>query len=481
MPRHVVVDGSNLATEGRPHPSLAQLNEAALAYMPEHPDARIPGGGVAPVGHRSDPREVPEFDAAVANNELVAPPAGAIGRGDAFLLAVANRVDAIVLSNDSFQEFHGTYTWLFDEGRLVGGKPVPHVGWVFVDRAPVRGPISRSAVKKAKRDRGTAEPATVRVGSAEASKPMPVPPAPPPGPARGRKRGVAAAATEVPPAAAATPVAKGSPAARGASAGTAAPAPAPAPSATPAKGAPTTVNDPGPFLAFVAQHPLGTSVNAVVESYSSHGAYVRIGDVRGYVPLRLMADPAPRSAREFMKIGDAVTLAVESFAPDRRSIDLAAPAMASHRAPEQPADASSAAEAAPAKRSRAKKATAAAPAAPAEATAAPGSTETTDTPAAAPAKRTRATRATRASAPVAEPAPGPAPEPATPVKRTLAKKAAPASTAPEPAPAEDAPDTTPRAPAKRARAPRSTSSRAASAAPAPTEAEAAPARRRRTR
>ena len=41
MPRHVVVDGSNLATEGRAMPSLKQLNEAVLAYMAEFPDALI--------------------------------------------------------------------------------------------------------------------------------------------------------------------------------------------------------------------------------------------------------------------------------------------------------------------------------------------------------------------------------------------------------------------------------------------------------
>jgi hypothetical protein len=144
MTRHVVVDGSNLATEGRSHPSLAQLNEAVLAYMAEHPGVLVTVVVDATFGHRIDPREVPEFDEAVANNELVAPPAGAIGRGDAFVLAVANRVNAVVLSNDSFQEFHGTYAWLFDEGRLVGGKPVPHVGWVFVPRLPVRGAVSRS-------------------------------------------------------------------------------------------------------------------------------------------------------------------------------------------------------------------------------------------------------------------------------------------------------------------------------------------------
>ena len=39
--------------------------------------------------------EVPEFDAAVANNELVAPPAGAIGRGDAFVLGIADKVSFV--------------------------------------------------------------------------------------------------------------------------------------------------------------------------------------------------------------------------------------------------------------------------------------------------------------------------------------------------------------------------------------------------
>jgi hypothetical protein len=85
------------------------------------------------------------------------------------------------------------------------------------------------------------------------------------------------------------------------------------------------VNELMPFLEFVERHPVGTSVNAVVDSYSSHGAYVRIGDVKGYVPLRMMGDPPPRSAREVIKVGDAVTLVVASFAPARRSIDLSMP------------------------------------------------------------------------------------------------------------------------------------------------------------
>ena len=135
----VVVDGSNIATEGRSMPSLTQLNDAVMAFTEEFPDAIVTVVVDATFGHRIDKKEVAEFDEAVAHNELVAPPAGAIGRGDAFVLSIANKVGARIFSNDSFQEFHGEYPWLFDEGRLIGGKPVPFVGWVFVERLPGEG------------------------------------------------------------------------------------------------------------------------------------------------------------------------------------------------------------------------------------------------------------------------------------------------------------------------------------------------------
>src|SRR4051795_12485247 len=151
MRRHVVVDGSNIATEGRSTPSLAQLDQAVREFMDENPEVTITVVVDATFGHRIDPSEQKAFDEAEANAELVSPPAGAIGRGDAFVLRIADKVSGTILSNDSFQEFHGEYEWLFDEGRLVGGKPVPGVGWVFTLRTPVRGPKSREAVKEAKR------------------------------------------------------------------------------------------------------------------------------------------------------------------------------------------------------------------------------------------------------------------------------------------------------------------------------------------
>ena len=310
-PSHVVVDGSNIATEGRSLPSLAQLSEAVMSFMEEHPNTAITVVVDATFGHRIDKKEVKEFEEGISNNELVAPPAGAVGRGDAFVLAIAQKSNASILSNDSFQEFHADYEWLFDEGRLIGGKPVPHVGWVFVDRVPVRGPVSRKATgskggsrRGARKDDVESERRSGRKASDAASQPMPVPKTPPPG--RSRK-----------PAAPARLMSRWPPA-----------APAAQRPSVPKAG--ETVNDLMPFLEFVEHHPVGTSVNGTVESYSSHGAYISIGEngVRGYVPLRLMADPAPPSARKVMKLGESVTVVVVSFAPLRRSIDCAVPDMA---------------------------------------------------------------------------------------------------------------------------------------------------------
>src|SRR6056297_340145 len=150
-PALFVVDGSNIATEGRSKPSLEQLNEAVDAFREEFPDVDVTVVVDATFGHRIAKSEVKDFDRAVANNELVTPPAGAVGRGDAFILAIADKANAGVFSNDSFQEFHGDYGWLFEHARLIGGKPVPHVGWVFVDRNPVRGPKSRESIRAAKK------------------------------------------------------------------------------------------------------------------------------------------------------------------------------------------------------------------------------------------------------------------------------------------------------------------------------------------
>jgi len=295
MRPHVVVDGSNIATEGRTKPSLAQLNEAVLTFMKEFPGTVVTVVVDATFGYRIDRKEQVEFEQAIDANELVTPPAGAVGRGDAFVLGIADKVEASVLSNDSYQEFHGQYPWLFNEGRLIGGKPVPHVGWVFVERLPVRGPVSRKALKAG----GKLVAKTPRRASAAASAPLPVPKSPPP----------RASAAKTPPRAPAQrpPVAR--------------------PVAPAGEVSRQHANELLPFLSFVESNPIGTTVRAVVEAYSAHGATVTIGDVHGYVPLRLLATPTPRSARDHLKIGQTVSLVVAGFTPARRSIELGVQAL----------------------------------------------------------------------------------------------------------------------------------------------------------
>src|SRR5436309_3551567 len=138
-PRHVVVDGSNIATEGRSLPSLAQLDEAVREFMEEYPGITLTVVVDATFGHRIDESERQAFDEAEAANEVVSPPAGAIGRGDAFLLRIADKVGATVFSNDSFQEFHGEYPWLVDETRCyiplsAMGDPAPHAAKEVLNR-----------------------------------------------------------------------------------------------------------------------------------------------------------------------------------------------------------------------------------------------------------------------------------------------------------------------------------------------------------
>ena len=57
MPDHFVIDGSNLATEGRTEPSLAQLQDGVAAFLGEHPGAVTTVVVDASFEHRIDPSE----------------------------------------------------------------------------------------------------------------------------------------------------------------------------------------------------------------------------------------------------------------------------------------------------------------------------------------------------------------------------------------------------------------------------------------
>ena len=503
--KHVVVDGSNIATEGREAPSLAQLDEAVQAFLEEYSPEVVTVVVDATFPNRIAVSERAAYEDAVAANELITPPAGAIGRGDGFVLQIARRANATILSNDSFQEFHGMYPWLFERGRLIGGKPVPHVGWVFMERAPVRGPTSRRAVSEARKE-ARSEKASVSspaAGTDEAIAPVGSPAkrsvrggrtrksaaddasAAPVSP-NGSSEQLASSPDDDPvaiPVVAATAATEGPEDSAGARSGG---RKARAAAIDKANGGIDPYNDPLPFIEFVGAHAVGSLVEATIERFSSHGAYAVVGDARGYIPLRYLGDPPPRSAKELLTLGEVRTLVVVAVDPPRRGIDLGLPEAVTvpSAAPTDDLDVevladtadvfhtydvdddAVAPEPAPAPAKRSRKRAAATPApdegadAVAEATPAKRSRKKAAAPAVepAPAKRSRARRtAAAAEAPVEGAAPAVEPAPAKRSRRKAAATPAPvpADTTAEPAdttgPDATAPEATTPAPAKRTR------------------------------
>ncbi len=281
----VVVDGSNMATEGRSDPSLAQLDEVLRAFRAENPRAELIVVADATFAHRVAASERSRFHERESEGTIVTPPAGAIGRGDAFILKIADRITGVVLSNDSFQEFHHLYPWLFDEGRLIGGKPVPGVGWIFTPRLPVRGAKSVRAAKKA---------------ALAAAPPTPAEPVPA-APARRTSR----RRSPEPPVEAVPSAPRSQRREHGA------------------------VNDERAFAALVAAVPVGAEVDGTVRSFTSHGAVVDVrvngADVECYAPTALLGDPAPARAREVLTRGEVRRFRLISVDPVRRIGEVGLP------------------------------------------------------------------------------------------------------------------------------------------------------------
>jgi hypothetical protein len=438
--RQIVVDGSNIATEGRTLPSLAQLDEAIRAFLEEYRGFTTSDVIVvvdASFGHRIDPSEVAAFDQAVEHGEMVTPPAGAVGRGDGFILRIAEKSGALVLSNDSFQEFHAERPWLFEPGRLIGGKPIPGVGWIFTPRTPVRGVKSRAVTAKSKRVERAAEaqngqqpealePSAVADGprsrtrrrgrggssgaqmelATESAGETDAQPAAEPVKAtkatktikatkaakatkttkttKTTKATKATAATKAPKAAKTTKATKTSKATKavkttkradsGDGADEAAPTKVasskktskattkkgtlkatkainkmPEPAGTTSKGRspraakaalatepispesptsaspPEALNDPLTFLTFVADHPVGSTFDGTVVSFTSHGAHIDVGGMLCHVPLRGMASPPPKKARQVVTKGETRPFVLVSLDAARRRAELAVP------------------------------------------------------------------------------------------------------------------------------------------------------------
>jgi hypothetical protein len=329
----VVVDGSNFATEGRVTPSLVQLDEAVRAFLDEHPNAEVIVVADASFEHRVAPNERARFKGAELAGEIVTPPAGAIGRGDAFILKIADRIKGVVLSNDSFQEFHDEYPWLFDEGRLIGGKPVKGVGWVFTPRLPVRNTKTSRPVKKlsvtlsdgAKPSIGTTLTPVKAVKAkkvpTKAPKAVKVP--------RKAKKSLKTVDAEKKTARVTkkslVKVAKAPPKVKKAVTPPAVVAPPPAVALRRGR---HPVNPEADFALFRSAHRIGSRIEGEVTAFTSHGAVIKVALKNGqsiecYAPTTLLGDPAPARARDVLKRGDRRQFRLVTVDAERRIAELA--------------------------------------------------------------------------------------------------------------------------------------------------------------
>ena len=327
----VVVDGSNFATEGRVTPSLAQLDQAVRAFLEEHPNAEMIVVADASFEHRVAPNERAHFKSAELAGEIVTPPAGAIGRGDAFILKIADRIKGVVLSNDSFQEFHDEYPWLFDEGRLIGGKPVKGVGWVFTPRLPVRNTKTSRPVKKlsvtlsdgAKPSIGT----TLTPVKATKAKKVPVKAAKVPSKAKKTLK-VDSAEKKTVKAVKKSPVKVAKAPPKPKKAVKSLPVLESPPPAVALRRGRHPVNPEADFALFRSAHRIGSRVEGEVTAFTSHGAVIKVALKSGqliecYAPTTSLGDPAPARARDVLKRGDRRTFRLVAVDAERRIAELA--------------------------------------------------------------------------------------------------------------------------------------------------------------
>jgi len=93
---------------------------------------------------------------------------------------------------------------------------------------------------------------------------------------------------------------------------------------------PPAVNEPLPFINFVAAYPMGSEVEGEVASFTSHGAMVEVEVPDGeslhcYIPLSGLGDPPPNKAREVLNRGQRRTFVLVGLDPPRRVAELALP------------------------------------------------------------------------------------------------------------------------------------------------------------
>ncbi|MEU1459852.1 Hsp70 family protein [Streptomyces sp. NPDC005727] len=137
----LVVDGSNLAWNGRPprsaggRPSFQALQAAIKSLRFKNSDRDIHVVIDATLRHDVAPEERPLVEEAIAAGTVVQPPAGTEGRGDALVISIADEIDGVIVSNDNFAPFQKANPWLLNVGRVLGATQSQGV-WVFNPRRP---------------------------------------------------------------------------------------------------------------------------------------------------------------------------------------------------------------------------------------------------------------------------------------------------------------------------------------------------------
>lgn len=142
--RPIVVDGSNLAWIGRSPrrareyedgdiPSYAQLCAAIDALHRRYPDADLHIVVDATLRHRVAPLEREILTAALNKGEIIQPPAGTEGKGDALVAAIAEDLDALIVTNDNYVELQHRHPWLRESDRVLGASCSKGT-WIFTPR-----------------------------------------------------------------------------------------------------------------------------------------------------------------------------------------------------------------------------------------------------------------------------------------------------------------------------------------------------------
>ncbi|MFJ3619928.1 Hsp70 family protein [Streptomyces iakyrus] len=157
-PAVFVVDGSNLAWIGRSprqpgvygdddRPSYAQLLAARVALALRHPDAVMHVVVDATFRHKVAEEERAAVEAALGKGDLIQPPAGTEGKGDALVTAIAEDTHGTVVTNDNYVELQGRYPWLRNKERVLGATLTRGM-WVFTPRTcvPPRHRVAQQAL-----------------------------------------------------------------------------------------------------------------------------------------------------------------------------------------------------------------------------------------------------------------------------------------------------------------------------------------------